>query len=136
MKYVLTSLFFLLVGSSFGQEVSAKFAGDWEGKCLLEKVENTVTSCGICDYAFSQDSSKATIRSFGVNFMDGSMTFKFPNGQEVVSFQYDEKTEHMVFELGGTQYDFSVIYVDVLSQVLLKSRDGSLVYLERKNNMR
>ena len=76
------------------------------------------------------------IIDFTLNFTDGQMTFKFAEGNEVVPFNYDEKSERMVFKLEGNQYNFSVIFVDVLSKVILKSDEGSLVYLERKSSRR
>lgn len=136
MKNLATIILISISTLSFSQEVSAKFAGDWEGKCLLEKVENTLSACGICHFAFSKDSNSIEIKNFDLNFMDGNMTFTFPDGKEVVPFRYNEKTEHMFFELEGRQYDFAVIYIESLSKVILKSKEGNLVYLERKNSMR
>lgn len=133
------TLILLLVIASFSmraQVVPSSFSGDWEAKCVKEKIDtNKVAVCGICPH-ISSDSNSRKISSVTLNFGNKDLTIITPNGSTTVPIKYNEKLEHLVFTNNGVTYDFSILYVDVLSKIILKSQNGNIIYLERKNNLR
>lgn len=133
------TLILLLVIASFSmraQVVPSSFSGDWEATCVKEKIDtNKVAVCGICPH-ISSDSNSRKISSVTLNFGNKDLTIITPNGSTTVPIKYNEKLEHLVFTNNGVTYDFSILYVDVLSKIILKSQNGNIIYLERKNNLR
>ena len=129
----------LLIFTSFSmkaQVVPSSFSGDWEAICVEEKIDtNEVSVCGICPYIVN-DSNSRIISSVTLNFENNNLTITSPEGSTSVPISYNEKLEHLMFTIKGVTYDFSILYVDVLSKILLKSQNGNIIYLERKNNLK
>ena len=75
-------------------------------------------------------------QSLLIYHMKVSLTIITPDRSTTVPIEYNEKLEHLVFINNGITYDFSILYVDVLSKIILKSQNGNIIYLERKNNLR
>lgn len=135
--FFIIGLIFLTYTQVFAQEVPANLAGDWVAKCIPEKTKiNEMQMCGICHTSVSDNGESLEVRDFEVNFTNSEMIARFEEGNETVPFKYNQQTQNITFILEGKSYDFSVLYVDVLSKVIWKSVDGTIVYLERKNQMR
>ncbi len=133
------SLILFLIIASFSmkaQVLPSSFSGDWEATCVKEKLDtNKIAVCGICPH-ISSDSNSRIISSVTLNFSNKDLTIITPDRSTTVPIEYNEKLEHLVFINNGITYDFSILYVDVLSKIILKSQNGNIIYLERKNNLR
>ena len=117
------------------QTLPSKFRGDWVATCVVEKIDtNKVAVCGICPHIAKGDGPE-TISSVILNFDNKDLTITTQNGSKSVAIRYNEQLEHLIFTNDGITYDFSIMYVDVLSKVILKSQNGNIIYLERRNNM-
>lgn len=134
MKKIAILLLITASLSTQAQTLSSKIYGDWKATCVLEKIDtNTVDVCPICPY---EPEDSKTLRTITFNFGNEELVLITPTSSTTVPIQYNEKLEHLVFIYNGSSYDFSVLYVDVLSKIILKSQNGNILYLERKNNLR
>jgi hypothetical protein len=130
-------LFILLATSliTIAQTLPSKFQGDWLATCVVEKIDtNKIAVCGICPH-ISKGDNLETISSVILNFDNKDLTITTQEGSTSVPIRYNEKLEHLLFTNNGVTYDFSIMYIDVMSKVILKSQNGNIIYLERKNNM-
>jgi hypothetical protein len=135
MKLPLILILFLSFSAN-AQNLSSNILGDWEATCVIEKVDtNKLEVCGLCPYVEESENS-ISISTITFNFGNEELTIITALGSTNVQIQYNEKTEHLVFAYDGDTYDFSVMYVDVLSKIILKNNNGNILYLERKNNLR
>ena len=89
-----------------------------------------------CAYRYKKGVNAIGISTITFNFGNQDLTIITSNGTNTVPIKYNEKLEHLVFTNNGITYDFSILYVDVLSKIILKSQNGNIIYLERKNNLR
>ncbi len=129
-------LILFLSFSANAQTLLSKFSGDWEATCVIEKVDtNKLEVCGLCPYVETGENA-ISISTIIFNFGKEELTIITSLGSTTVQIQYNEKVEHIVFTYDGDTYDFSVMYVDVLSKIILKNNNGNILYLERKNNLR
>jgi hypothetical protein len=130
-------LFLIIASLSIkAQVLPSSFSGDWEATCVKEKLDtDKIAVCGICPHIIS-DSNSRIISSVTLNFSNKDLTIITPDRSTTVPIKYNEKLEHLVFTNNGITYDFSILYVDVLSKIILKSQNGNIIYLERKNNLR
>ena len=135
MKLSIILVLFLSFAAN-AQTLSSNILGDWEATCVKEKLDtNKIAVCGICPH-ISSDSNSRIISSVTLNFSNKDLTIITPDRSTTVPIEYNEKLEHLVFINNGITYDFSILYVDVLSKIILKSQNGNIIYLERKNNLR
>ena len=136
MKYFLLICLVITAHKLTAQTISAKLAGDWTAQCIPEKIkENQIEICKICPATPAEDGT-SQVFNVEINFGEESISFSYPTEKRTVAIQYNEKSEHLTFSIDGIAYDFSVLYIDVLSKILLKNQNGTLIYLERKNRMR
>ena len=134
MKLSLILVLFLSFTAN-AQTLSSNILGDWEATCVIEKVDtNKLEACGLCPY--EKGKNAISISTITFNFGNKDLKIITSNGSSTVPLEYNEKLEHLLFTNNGITYDFSILYVDVLSKIILKSQKGNIIYLERKNNLR
>ena len=135
MKLSIILVLFLSFAAN-AQTLSSNILGDWEATCVIEKVDtNKLEACGLCPYE-EKGGNAISISTITFNFGNQDLTIITSNGTTTVPIKYNEKLEHLVFTNNGITYNFSILYVDVLSKIILKSQNGNIIYLERKNNLR
>jgi hypothetical protein len=118
------------------QTISSKLSGDWTAQCIPEKIKkDQVEVCKICPIQSTEEDAVQVFK-VEINFGKESISFNYPTGKRTVAIRYNEKNEHLTFKMDGIAYDFSVMYIDELSKIILKNQNGTLIYLERKNLMR
>ena len=135
MKLSIISVLFISFTAN-SQTLSSNILGNWEATCVIEKIDtNILEACGLCPYE-EKGGNAIGISTITFNFGNQDLTIITSNGTNTVPIKYNEKLKHLVFTNNGITYDFSILYVDVLSKIILKSQNGNIIYLERKNNLR
>jgi hypothetical protein len=136
MKYLTIICLTLLSQPLLAQTISSKLSGDWTAQCIPEKIkENQIEICKICPVNPDEEAT-GQVFNVEINFSKESISFSYPTVKRTVAIQYNKKNDHLTFSMDGIAYDFSVLYIDVLSKIILKNQNGTLIYLERKNVMR
>jgi hypothetical protein len=125
-----------LVASSYysiAQRLPANLVGDWHATCAIERQgDSAATFCGICPTVFNTDNSSLTVASFNINLGQKELKIIYDGSISKIPFKFDEENLKISFKEKGVVYNFTILELEMLDQLILKSDTGNLLYLERK----